>query len=811
MRMRIVAAAVLVSGRILSAQTCDDAPPFTHAPIASWDPFTVVLGSFDGSAAMEDAGGSNLIKSTHSTSPNGLFGTACIEVPVTPAVGIYRTPAFPANGGTIEFWVRAAAPGAARRVLFSLGGRQSLDGDGAIDLVVGETSGNASPFFSKVYHGTGAGLDLSNPTLIQTVAPRGMAAGDIDGDGSLDLVVCQNFADTLVNPATPSVGEVHVFFGPIQKGSVLGAPDVVLEVDKPQGLVLADFDQHPGLDMIVASFDPTTAPLAGFTNDGSGAFTPMSFNLGPLTAAAEGLAAGDVNGDGVLDVLYGSFDANPSALFLGAISNGDYVLSAVPGMASARSEQSLGCSLSDVDGDGILDVVLAQTLHGAGRLAIHLGVGDGTFPGDPDCVIETPRPFTVMSYRDLDNDGFIDVAVANWRDGAANSPVSTVYYGPIEPPASPQTFPPVCTPPYAEFLVENAVSVAAGDFNGDGIDDLFFHSSTAPDSPVFLLDENGQSLAGVDVLGRHQPSYSIATAPTKLNPSGEGAGTYASVTGTSAYGNVLAEPNSFSLWLEGATLHFAIIDEAWVRHEVTAPLPAGGAAGNVNGFHHVQAEWSAPDGVVALIVGDAGTAGNIHQTVGPAFAIGAIDPVFRIGSDPRNQAHAGGVAFDDVRVSWVRRSQLDQDGDGIPDDWDNCRFVANAAQVDTDGDGVGDDCATCQTNLGFQGPGTLSTSMCGQPLAMGGKATLHVGCGPPSAPFGVFASLNQQPVSTFGGTFVPFPIMTMLFGSLDPMGRFDLPLVANGVVASVIVQTIAIDPMEPLGAQLSNAIRLEFF
>jgi hypothetical protein len=42
----------------------------------------------------------------------------------------------------------------------------------------------------------------------------------------------------------------------------------------------------------------------------------------------------------------------------------------------------------------------------------------------------------------------------------------------------------------------------------------------------------------------------------------------------------------------------------------------------------------------------------------------------------------------------------DTDGDGIPDDTDNCRLQPNPDQTDTDGDGAGDACDTDDDNDG---------------------------------------------------------------------------------------------------------------
>jgi hypothetical protein len=44
------------------------------------------------------------------------------------------------------------------------------------------------------------------------------------------------------------------------------------------------------------------------------------------------------------------------------------------------------------------------------------------------------------------------------------------------------------------------------------------------------------------------------------------------------------------------------------------------------------------------------------------------------------------------QTSAARFEPLDGDGDGIPDDTDNCPLISNADQLDTDGDGLGDAC-----------------------------------------------------------------------------------------------------------------------
>jgi len=778
------------------------------------DNATLALGQFEGTPQMVDNGGRNLVKTTCASVPGGgIFGTDGLLIPAQGAVAIHRTGAFNPMAGTIEMWVKPGPDTTSRQHLFSLRGQRTLDGNGFNDLFAGDANAFGTPAASRLYLGDATGLDVANPSIVASRAPRGVGFGDVDGDDKIDLVIAMNQGQSLPHPITPTPGEIHVFHGPFGKNAVY-LPVQVIEADLVQGLVLGDFDKDGDLDIMVTSFVTDLSSIIGFQNDGAGNFTLMNLPYGKLVGAAEGLAADDVNGDGILDVLYGSLDMPPSRVLLGAIGPGGYTFQDVDTTSSARANQSLGASLGDLDGDGLPDSVLAQPLFDngpgapAGRVVVHFNDGTGHYADDPDAVIVSPRPFTVTAVRDLNNDGHLDITVANWRDGLMATPWSTVYFGPLPKPAPGSGT--VLNPPSRQFKVPDAVSFSIGDLDNDGLDDLFFHSCTALFSPVFLLDADGHSKAGADGLGHELPSYLLPSQASAGAPGGDGVGVCVALSGTSPYGSVLDRSNSLDLYVENDELHFEVTDWVGAVHAITAPLPGPFAPGTVNGYHHVQAEWQPLAGVLELRVGDAGEPGNVYTHIEPQFRVTTVSPVFRLGTDRDNQFPATGWMLDDVRLSSLRRSQLDLDGDQWPDDWDICPATFNPNQADSDDDGIGDACAQCQQGLGFQGPGALQLSVCGQSLASCSSAMLWLHGAPAGMPFIISISLGLNPLPFHGGTLVTLPPLLELSGGLDGNGAVHLAVPGGLPIPDIFMQARALDLSVPGKITISNAVQLHF-
>ncbi|MGE5192703.1 MAG: FG-GAP-like repeat-containing protein [Deltaproteobacteria bacterium] len=283
-----------------------------------------------------------------------------------------------------------------------------LNRDGILDLAVTTSVGHA-----KVLLGNGAGVFASSSLAYDLGAGRAMDSvlGDFNEDGNLDLIV-----SNLDGDAGILLGNGDGTFA-ARQGLAVGV--ATRDVD------VADLNSDGHLDLIAGSaFNNYVRVLLG---DGDGTFQPAqtaaTFTVGGLPAEVVAQAVGDVNGDGVPDLVAASqqvwggstgYDEYTwvESYIRADLGNGDGTFS--PGTTySIGLGSAQAVELADFDGDNQLDIVAGGAF--TGNVILLHGNGDGKFgipePSPEGSVRGAPDNIAVS---DLDGNGALDIATANF-------------------------------------------------------------------------------------------------------------------------------------------------------------------------------------------------------------------------------------------------------------------------------------------------------------------------------------------------------------------------------------------------------------
>jgi hypothetical protein len=227
-----------------------------------------------------------------------------------------------------------------------------------------------------------------------------------------------------------------------------------------------DLDCDGYTDLVFANFTNGAYALDSYIYWGSESGYSESDRTGLPTVGAWDAVIGDVDGDGYLDLLFTSFWDAPadydttSYLYWGSASG-----YSTGNRDSFATHSAAGAEMADLDEDGYLDVAIASYGYGGGferDSYIYWGSASGYSSSDRTA-LPTQAGFR-PAIADLDADGDWDVAFANHNDDAYDYELdSWIYWGSGFSQYNRQG-----------LETEGASAVVAQDLDGNGYDDLLF-------------------------------------------------------------------------------------------------------------------------------------------------------------------------------------------------------------------------------------------------------------------------------------------------------------------------------------------------
>ncbi|UCG44167.1 MAG: VCBS repeat-containing protein [candidate division WOR-3 bacterium] len=297
--------------------------------------------------------------------------------------------------------------------------------------------------------------EVSYPTGRQ---PRGIWSADFDSDGDIDICLTSN--------TSTSTGAITLLRN--NGNGTFAAPEYTSCNSDPIALFGADLDADTDFDLAVFHNQPGTSHLEIMKNDGSGNFT-LAHDYTPATLGQH-LAGGDFDCDGDIDlVLSDGWGSQDNVRVMRNTGNGTFT---GPASYSAGSH-ARGAAVADVDNDGYLDILVANS--GNQNLSVLYNDGTGSFPVLANFSTGT-GPHRIHT-ADFDSDGWVDIATTHY----SNAEIRVLLNNGDGTFGSPE--------PYAALV--NTRTIDAGDFDGDRDIDLAMGSSNADTAAVLLNNGDG--------------------------------------------------------------------------------------------------------------------------------------------------------------------------------------------------------------------------------------------------------------------------------------------------------------------------------
>ena len=304
-----------------------------------------------------------------------------------------------------------------------------------------------------------------NPYRIPTPTdPSSIATGDLNGDGNADIIWIDTYN---------SLGTVKVFLSQ-PGGGYLPGPDVLSDSStvRPAFCVITDVNRDARQDLVCSGGITLKNYVWVFLGHGDGTFDPPVTTLMSTQEPGSYLystvdAMGDLNGDGIQDILYVD-ETNSSFLILLSDGRGGFQNPKPLGFTFINSVIPVA---TDVNGDGIPDLLSPIGPQ------VALGKGDGTF-SLPATYVPPFDALATCAFHDMDGDGHLD-AVCGYAEAFNGDIIGgtdlIILHGNADGSFNPT---PIAHQVYGDHANEFdgfgtfQEPLAVADLNGDGIPDI---------------------------------------------------------------------------------------------------------------------------------------------------------------------------------------------------------------------------------------------------------------------------------------------------------------------------------------------------